>query len=241
MRFWRLPVVAVAAFTVSFSVKAQTADEIISKHIEAIGGKDKISAMKSLYTEADLEIQGNAGTSTSSVVFGKGSYTEIELAGQKIVNCVTADKGGWAINPFAGQTTAEPMPESQANASKAQLYPGGVLLDYATKGNKVELAGQEEVNGVKAWKLNVTTKEGTKLVIYIDPATYYITKSVVKLNMNGQEVEQGVSFSDYKKTEYGYVSPNSSTIELPGGMAINVTVRKIEVNKAIDAKIFDKP
>jgi hypothetical protein len=241
MKVLQVPVVVLATLTMSLAVKAQTVDDIVNKHIAAIGGKEKISTMKSLYIEADMDIQGNQATSTNSILYGKGALTEIDLGGQKIVNCITADKGGWAINPFAGQTTAEAMPEGQANAGKSQLSPGGALLDYAAKGNKVELAGQEDVSGVKAYKLKVTTKEGGNLTYFIDPTTYYIVKSVTKISANGQDVEQAVTYSDYKKTDYGFVGAYSSAIELPTGMTINVTVRKIEVNKDIDPKIFNKP
>jgi hypothetical protein len=241
MKFLRVPVVALAALTVSFAVKAQTADEIVNKHIEAIGGKDKIAAMKSLRIEADMEVMGNQASSNTTIVYGKASLSEIDFGGQKIVNCITIDKGGWLINPLAGQVTAEAMPEETVNAGKSQLYPGGALLNYAAKGNKVELAGQEDVNGVKAWKLKVTTKEGSNIVQFIDPTTFYIVKTVTKLNAGGQEIEQGVSFSDYKKTDYGFVAPYTSSIELPQGMTLNVSVKKIEINKEIDPKIFDKP
>lgn len=241
MKFLRVPVVALTALTVSFAVKAQTADEIINKHIEAIGGKDKISAMKSLHIEADMEVMGNQATSNTTVVYGKGSLSEIDFGGQKIVNCVTVDKGGWTINPLAGQVTAEAMPEEQVNVGKSQLYPGGALFNYADKGNKVELAGQEDVNGVKAWKLKITTKEGGNIVQFIDPTTFYIVRTVTKMTTGGQEIEQGINFSDYKKTDYGFVTPHTSSIELPQGMTLNVSVKKIEINKEIDPKIFDKP
>lgn len=241
MKLLRQSVVALATLSVSFAVQAQTVDEIVNKHIEAIGGKDKINGMKSMRIEADMEVMGNQATSTTTVLYGTGSLSEIDFGGQKIVNCVTADKGGWSINPMAGQVTAEPMPEEQAKLGKSQLSPGGALLDYAAKGNTVELAGQEEVNGVKAWKLKVTTKEGGNLVYYIDQATYYVVKTVSKVSTGGQEMEQGVSFSDYKKTDYGFVTPHTSAIELPQGMTLNVTVKKVEINKEIDPKIFDKP
>jgi outer membrane lipoprotein-sorting protein len=241
MNFLSVPVLALAALTVSLAVKAQTVDEIVNKHIEAVGGKDKLNSMKSLYVEADMEVMGNQASSTTTVLYGKGSLSEIDFGGQKIVNCVTIDKGGWSINPMAGQVTAEPMPEAQANAGKSQLYPCGALLDYTARGNKVELDGQEDINGVKAWKLKVTTKDGANQVHYIDPNTWYIVKSVSKMNTGGQDIEQGITFSDYKKTDYGFVAPYTSAIELPQGMTLNVTIRKIEVNKEIDPKIFDKP
>lgn len=241
MKLLRLPVVALVAFTVSHTVHAQTVDEIVNKHITAIGGKDKVSSLKSLYVEADMDIMGTQAPSTTTVLYGKGSISEVNYNGQKIINCVTADKGGWVINPLMGQVTAEAMPEEQLKVGKGQLLPGGALLDYAARGNKIELAGQEEANGVKAWKLNITSKEGAQSTVFIDPNTYYIVRTVIKINLGGQEMEQGVNYSDYKKTDYGFVVPWNSVIEYPNGMTMNVVTKKIEINKEIDPKIFDKP
>lgn len=241
MKLLRVPVLALASLSLSFAVKAQTLDEIINKHVDALGGKDKINTMKSMYMESDMDIMGTAAPSVTTILFGKGSLSEVNYNGQKIVNCVTIDKGGWAINPLMGQVTAEAMPEEQANAGKPQLSAGGTLVDYAAKGNKVELAGQEDANGVKAWKLVVTTKEGAHFVHYIDPATWQIVRTVARINFNGQEIEQGVNYSNFKKTDFGFVVPYSYAIEYPGGMTLTVAVKKIEINKEVDPKIFDKP
>jgi outer membrane lipoprotein-sorting protein len=241
MKFLRIPVLALATLTVSFAAEAQTLDEIVNNHITAIGGKEKINAMKSMYVESEMDIMGTAAPSVTTVLFGKGSLGEVNYNGQKIINCVTADKGGWAINPLAGQVTAEAMPEEQVNAGKAQLSAGGSLYNYAAAGNKVELAGQEDVKGVKAWKLVVTTKEGAHFVHYIDPATWQIVRTVAKVNMGGQEVEQGINFSDYRKTDFGFVTPWSYAIEFPNGMTLTVSVKKVEINKEVDPKIFEKP
>ncbi|WP_315818072.1 hypothetical protein [Paraflavitalea speifideaquila] len=64
---------------------------------------------------------------------------------------------------------------------------------------------------------------------------------MAKVNAGGQEVEQGVNFSDYKKTDFGYVMPYTYAIEFGTGVTLNVTVKKIEINKEVDTKIFNKP
>ena len=48
------------------ALKAQTVDEIINKHIDAIGGKDKVAGVKTLSIESTLEVMGNEAPSTTA-------------------------------------------------------------------------------------------------------------------------------------------------------------------------------
>ena len=220
------------------SMRAQTADEIISKYITAIGGKDKINAVKSLYVESTLEVMGNEAPSTTTIVNGKAFKSETDFNGQKIINVVT-DKGGWMLNPMMGQTSPEALPADQAKAGQSQLQIGGPLFDYAAKGNKVELVGKEDVNGVSAHKIKVTTKDSVESTYFIDPTTFYILKAVSK--GAGQDGETTITFTNYQKTDFGYVIAMGQQITLPQGITLNITNKKVEVNKEIDPKVFEMP
>src|SRR5688572_7149153 len=99
-----LRVVMLAAITsIAGIVQAQTADEIVNKHIDAIGGKDKINGIKTVYTEYDMDVMGQQAPGVTYVLNGKGYRNEMDFGGQKIIQVVT-DKGGWGINPMMGQT-----------------------------------------------------------------------------------------------------------------------------------------
>ncbi|HEU0065043.1 MAG TPA: hypothetical protein VFQ58_08425 [Flavisolibacter sp.] len=117
---------------------AQTADEIVSKHINAIGGRDKINNIKTVQIESVMNIMGNDAPMTTTIVNGKAFKNEVEFGGQKIINVLT-DKGGWMINPMMGATDAQPIPEDQVKLSKDEINVGGPLLNYAAQGGKVEL------------------------------------------------------------------------------------------------------
>jgi hypothetical protein len=216
---------------------AQTADEIISKHIDAIGGKDRLSKINSLYVESTIDVMGNEASSTTTILNGKAFKSEVDFGGQKIVQCVT-DKGGWSINPMQGQTTATPMPAEQLDALKGQIDVGGPLYNYAEKGNKVELQGKEDVNGVSAYKIKLTTPGKVENTYYIDPATYYVLKTISKANIGGQDMETSIVYSNYQKTDFGYVMPYSTEMTLPQGFTIKSSAKKVEVNKTIDENIF---
>lgn len=239
MKTLRTPVLLVIATLGIASLQAQTADEIISKHVTALGGKDVLNSIKSVYVESSIDIQGNAVPCITYILNGKGCKNEMDFNGQKIVQCVT-DKGGWAVNPMMGATTPTAMPDDQVKASQSQLEIGGPLFEYATKGNKVELAGKDTTGGANAYKIKLTTKDAVVITFYIDAGTYYITKAVSKFSVGGQDVEMTSAFSDYRKTDQGYVLPYAQQQMLPQ-FTLNITTNKVEINKAIDPTIFDMP
>src|SRR5882757_8944291 len=181
------------------SVKAQTVDEVVTKYVDALGGKSLISSIKTIYVESSIDIMGNEAPSVTYIINGKGYKNEVDFNGTKIVQCVT-DKGGWALNPMAGSTTPTAIPEDQVKASQAQLQVGGPLYDYAAKGNKVELIGKDTSGGATAYKVKVTTGS-VDIVYYIDASSYHSNKAVSQFIANGQDIESTASFSDYKKTE----------------------------------------
>ena len=224
---------AVAAITTS-ALSAQTVDEIISKHIAAIGGKEKLSQVKSLYTENSMEVMGNTAPQKEYLIEGKGFRSELDFNGTSIVQCYT-DKSGWMVNPMAGGTDAQAMPDALYKSGKPQIYLAGALVDYAAKGYKAELVGKDGGN----FKIKITG-DGNETSYFIDPTTYYLTKSIVKGEVMGQAVEVVTLYSDHKKTDFGIVLPYTKSIDM-GMLQLSQKVDKLEVNKAIDPKIFDIP
>src|SRR6187431_3080201 len=123
MKSIKFLLLAVATITVS-ALNAQTVDEIISKHTDAIGGKDKLSKVKSLYVENSVEVMGSSVPQKEYLIEGKGYKAEVEFNGSNIITCYT-DKGGWTINPMAGGTDAQAMPDGLYKSGKPQIYLAG--------------------------------------------------------------------------------------------------------------------
>ena len=224
----------------SVTLQAQSVDDIIAKHIEAIGGKEKVSGLKSIYKEESIQVMGNEAPSITYIVDGKGFKSEVDFGGQKIVQCFS-ENGSWGLNPMAGQSAPEAYPAEVAKMSKGQYDIVGALYNYSAKGNKVELLGNEDVNGVSCYKLKVVTPENVETIYFIDSKTYYGVKRISKINMQGQEAEAGITFSDFRKTDYGYVMPYATEIALPQGFNLTSVIKKVEINKPIDMKIFEMP
>jgi len=222
------------------SVHAQTADDIVNKHIEAMGGKDKLAQLKSLHMDMTMQVMGNEAPSSVTIIEGKGSRSESDMMGQKVVQVVT-DTGGWMINPMLGSTTAQAMPEEQYKQGANQIYATSPLYNYAGKGSTLELQGQEKVGDINAYKLKITNKSGNTATYYIDPNTYYIIQMAVNGEMMGNPVSITVTNSDFEKTPDGYVFPRTIQTDMGGQFSIIAKVTKVDINPTVDTTIFEMP
>jgi hypothetical protein len=219
---------------ITTSLHAQTADDIVNKYINALGGRTVVSGVKSLKIESTVDFNGQSAPSTTYILAGKGYKAETDFGGQKMVQCINT-AGGWMIDPIRGGTSPTPIPADQAKASMSQLEIGGPLVDYAAHGNKIELAGKDSAD----YKLKLTASAGV-ITYYINMKTYLVDKQISKTTVNGQEYETTVSFSDYRKTDFGYTIAYAQTLDLPQ-VSLNITHQKITVNPTIDPTIFDMP
>lgn len=213
-----------------------TADEIVSKYVAAIGGKEVISQVKTISTEGTMEAMGNEAPITMVLVDGVGMKSETDFNGQKIINCYS-NKGSWMVNPMASASDPTPVPDEQAKTSLANIYVGGALYDYAAKGSKIELLGK---NG-DAYKVKLTTKDNADLTYLIDSTTFLIKTITIKAEIQGQQTDVTNSASDYRKTEVGLMLPYTMTIDYGGQFSLTINVKKVEFNKTIDPAVFEMP
>ena len=220
--------------------KAQTADEIISKHIDAIGGKDKLSQINTVYVESSTSVMGMDAPTKIYVVNGKAYRSESDFGGQNIVNVVN-DKSGWKINPYAGATDPTAMADEEFKQYADRIYAEDPLINYAANGAKIELAGQEKVGDIDAYKLKYTNKYGLETFFYVDPATWYIIQSTTTAEAMGQQVTATTTYSNYKQTDFGVYMPYTTHIDMGGQIVLDINSQKVEINKDIDPQVFEMP
>ena len=226
-------IVAMGGFS---ALRAQTADEIITKYITALGGKEKLQQVKTVHMEGTYEAMGNSGPTKVDIITGSDYKLVSEVNGQNMIVVIT-DKGGWGVVPYMGQTAPTPTPDDAYKQVRGKIDLFGPLYDYATKGSKVELLGKEGND----YKIKVTDKDNVESTVYINATSYYMTKMSSTQNFMGQAMEVATLFSNFKKTDADVVLPYVLEISYGGQFSVTSTMTKIDVNKTIDPAIFVMP
>jgi len=220
---------------------AQTADEIIEKHLQAIGGKDKLKAVQSERITGKM-VMGQGMEAPFTMELSRPNKMRMEFTVQGMTGVQAFDgKTAWAVMPFMGKTEPEAMPAEEVKRMEEQSDMDGLLLDYKEHGRTVEYAGKEDLEGTPAHKLKVTQKSGDVVYVYIDAEQYLQLKQAGKTTVRGQEIESETTFGDFKKVD-GLVFPHSIEQKakgMPAGMVM--TISKVELNPSVAADRFAMP
>jgi hypothetical protein len=221
--------ILVSGISICFS---QTADEIIKKHVEAVGGKDNWAKVKSLKMECTMKAQGADIKTTIVQVDKKAMRQDVTVMGMNGYNIITNTEG-WSFMPFAGQTKAEPMTADDVKSAQEGLYLQDDFITYKELGKKLEYIGKDDVDGTDCYKLKMIDKDGQETTFYLDADSYYTIKQTQKIKANGKETEATTFYSNFKKLPEGIVY----AMNISGGYG-QTEVVKLEINPKIDEAIF---
>jgi outer membrane lipoprotein-sorting protein len=132
------------------------------------------------------------------------------------------------------------MPGAMIKETLRQTNLGGSLLNYKEKGSTLELVGKEKMDGADVYHLKLTEKNGEVTNLFLSATTYYTLKSAGKRNVQGQDVDAEVVFSNFKQIE-GLTFPFSMDTPSPMGGTMTIETESIKLNPTIDESIFKKP
>lgn len=223
-----------------------TAAQIVDKNVVARGGLENWRALETMQLSGKMEAGGKQDTYlpyTLQIKRPNKQRLEIQFAGQTSVQ-VFDGKAGWKVRPYLNRANAEPF--SPDELKKTEDGPGfdGPLIDYAAKGNKVELEGTEMVDGKATYRLKLTNKAGHAHHIWIDGTTFLETKvEDSPRRFDGKMRPVDTYYSDYRTVQGGRVVLPYQFETRVEGVHFNhkMTVEKVALNPKLDDAMFGKP
>ncbi|MFP5247876.1 MAG: outer membrane lipoprotein-sorting protein [Thermoanaerobaculia bacterium] len=234
----------ILAAALLFALAAQgadlTVDEILAKNAEAKGGIEKLRALKSVRFTGKLSLGGGL-EAPLTLVKSRPENMRLDFTLQGLTGTQAYDgTNGWMVMPFLGKKDAEAMSAEMLKDAREQADFDGPFIDSEKKGYKIELLGDAEVSGTKAYKLKLT-REGNETLFYIDATSFLDIKTESKRKMQGQEVEAETTMGNYREFE-GLLFPTSIEMKAKGAPAgQTITIEKVELNPAIETDLFTMP
>ena len=232
--------IAIVVLALSLSALAQTAEELVAKNTHAKGGLDKIKAIQSVRMSG---IQDGGGFKAAVTQENKRPNLVRETFSLQGMTSIQAYDGasGWQVRPFGGRKDPELMGEDDLRGMLLDADFDGPLVDYATKGNKIEYLGHDQVDGDDAYKLKVTLKNRDIIYYYLDPDTYLEIRKEIQMFIRGSVQEFFVNLGSYKPVN-GVMFPFSTSSGPKGSdNPPSTTYDKIEANAPVQESGFALP
>jgi len=233
------------SITLSTTSYAQTAQEIVAKHIQALGGKERLQSINSIFVEG-VAIMANGTHIDTKLwkVYDRLFRQEVTIGDGAVTTIVTPGHG-WVANQ---QTSGafKPMASERLRALQPQIDPAGPLADYSAKGSRVDFLGRDSVRGIACYKIRLSCPMGQSVTYFIDTETYYVLREtgkggmlcVVLDNTTNPGDDIMIDFSDYKKTPEGYIFPYTIVTNAFGA---KMSIEKVEINHNVDVEALSRP
>lgn len=231
--FYKMGAITLALVLALGHLHAQTVDEVIDKYINALGGKQKLKALRSIKIEGSLSNQGTSLGLVTSIINGVGIRIEISVPNVGNGYQIITPTKGWSFMSFDGSPKPRELSAAELSASQAGIDLQGALFNYKQKGSKVELVGKEMVDSLNCFKLKITFKSGDIKYYFIDDQQYQRVKLLATEMVNGVPTESVTVYSDFKRTPEGYLFPYTQ-VSRTGTLQI----KQVTINPAIKATIF---
>jgi len=218
----------------------QTAQDVLKKVVEAMGGRKALAAIKDTTMTGTYELVPMSMNGTFTMYQKEPNKMradmDIPAMGMMISQTYDGQKAMWT-NPQNGGAVEE-MPETQSKAfsrqamgNDAYLNPEKYKITYALK-PKVKIGDMEYII------IEQTLADGFKATIYVDPKTYLIFKTeAVDIGMSGAEAKIESYPSDYKAVNGVMIAHSIRTVQ-DGVDYMKLTFSKVTFNSNLEDALF---
>ncbi len=224
---------------------AQTADQIVEKHLAAMGGRAALGKLTSRRSTGTITVSTPSGDLSGPCEIDvkapnkTRAYMQLDLTPMGVPDKMIVEQrfdgtAGWSLNSMQGDAE---ITGNQLENMRNNVFPSS-LLNYKAAGITLEVLPAEQLGGRAMVVLLATPKTGSAGQMYLDAETYLLVRTVAKVNAPqlGGEIEQVAELSDYRVVD-GVKVPfhvvNSNAMQTG-----TITLTKVEHNVALDDALF---
>lgn len=205
-----------------------TAESVINNYLKAVGGKEKLEAVKDLSLKASASMMGQDINIEQKFLLPAHYVMTINVPAQNMTVMKILVNGDSVSMASMGRPI--PMTDDRKAEIKEDAIPFPEL-DLLDGKHQLKLDGIEQVNGADAYAVEVTDAGGKKATYYFDTKTGYEVRKVVSMKTPQGETNSITDMSDYKEVD-GIKFPFTIATQ-NGPQKIDMKVSEIKVNSGL--------
>jgi outer membrane lipoprotein-sorting protein len=209
----------------------------VAKNLKAKGGAEKWKSISSVKMTGTFSAQGMEMPMTVYAKRPNLSRQDITIQDRRLVQAFDGVTP-WTMAPDSDEPREIKGPQADAMRSGADF--DGPLMDYATKGHKLELVGKEKVGATEVHHLKLTKKDGGVEHYYLDTDSGIEVKRTAEIDAGGMKQSLETELSNFKPID-GIMIPHTMKQSMNGSPVAQMRVEKIEFNAPIDDALFKMP
>ena len=239
-----LPVLAGFACPLAMAA-GLTAAQIADRNVAARGGAAAWRAVDTLTLSGQMDAGGTPAVRLPFEMRLKRphkSRLELHVKDQVAVQVFDGQQG-WKQRPFLNRDDVEAFTPEETRMAADDAELDGPLIDYARKGERLELAGTETVEGRKAYKLRLTRADGRTANVWVDATTFLEVKMDGEPHRLDKRMHRvAVYYRDFKPAPGGLQVPMTlETVVEGGGAPRRISFQSVAVNAPLPDTLFAKP
>ena len=218
----------------SVAVNATTLDEIMTKHIEALGGSENLDRIESSRSVASISTAGMEGTATFTYKRPDKMRSDVDLPLAKMTRVIDGDDM-W-MTDLNGQPRSMSGEESREAITEIFLANGDYLKEEF-RGTAVKYIADETVDGKLYHQLLIAPPDGLEMKLFIDSESYLIALSEARVQMFNVRMYS----EDYRNVDGVMVAFGMRQETGVPMMDLNGTTMSHEFNVDVPDDFFKRP
>jgi outer membrane lipoprotein-sorting protein len=222
-----------------------TANDIVQKNVAARGGLEAWRRIETMVWTGRVESTGGSGPPMPFVLdLKRPNKTRFEITAiDKRSARIFDGTRGWRLRPGStGSPEVKAFSSGEVAYSRDEFVIDGPLIDYESKGVTLKLAGIDEIEGRKAYLLEVQHSSGANRRVWIDTETFLEVRSDRPSSnplIKGAPIS--VYYRNYRTIEGLQIPTIIETRSSATGPAQKLVIEKIALNPALPEQAFAKP
>jgi outer membrane lipoprotein-sorting protein len=220
---------------------SQTAEEVLDRNIEALGGKAAFENVKSSYLVMTMEMPAQGMKATTKTWYKEGgklySETQMKAQGMDITTIQACDgEDCYMENPMLGRS----LLEGQEKDNFLATSDPSVQSDWRSFYKETEYLGKEDLASGPAHILRLVANSGMSSKAWFDAKTGQKVQEEMSSEGTMGNQQMMIRFDDYREVEGGPQTPYSMEFEMMN-QTFTAQVTEIVINTPVPDSKFTIP